>query len=254
MKKLLIFLCVTLFLLNVAPAQPPSTTILSDTKALNIFITRLDYHKQNQPYNFNAHVTNTSSGFQYDNTDLDCFLHLYDNTGNHTAELNFTPNPDNDEDYYAYVNGGNFSSVGLHRLHVYCEIPGTIFGGSIDEEYYVTPSGQIALSDSEGLVSIASLFTIFLCAGFFYLFSYRLNAQVGKIAFIVLSSILMLTSVFYSMVLVQEYTGLFHLSTAGFEAFFYVMLVMAGISFTAFMIFAILVSIKIYKFKRGWID
>ena len=63
-----------------------------------------------------------------------------------------------------------------------------------------------------------------------------------------------LITAMYSMVLVDnlvfEYSNVFN----GFEAFFTVLIYGVLVLVIAFMIFALLVAIRLYKFKRGWID
>lgn len=146
----------------------------------------------------------------------------------------------------------NTSQIGRYEVIGEGDIDGS--AESFATYFKISPAGQEELSSGGGLSLLGSLTVMILVAAFFFILSMRLNSTVGKISFIVISSIILLMSVFFSMVVVQQNLGGFESIVSGYSTFFMVLGVLGGIAFTAFMIFALLVAIRFYKFKRGFID
>lgn len=153
------------------------------------------------------------------------------------------------------ISSGNFSSVGNVCIGIICYDPSATpqyEEGSICRE--VTISGSTALSSGEGLSLLGSLIIIILTATFFFILSVRLNNPTAKISFIIISCIVFIIAIFYSMIIVQQNLGGFENIVSGYSTFFFILKILIGISFTALMVVVILISIRFYKFKRGLID
>ncbi len=156
-----------------------------------------------------------------------------------------------DGNEYSYTFS-NTSNLGSYIVNGYC-------GNSTDEsvfayDFEITPSGMPGISSGGGISLFGSLFVMILIGSFFFILSMRLESTTSKIIFITFSSIMLLMVVFYSMVIVQQNLGGYESLVSGYSAFFTVLKILTGIAVTAFLIFALLVAIRYYKFKRGWID
>jgi len=146
----------------------------------------------------------------------------------------------------------NTSNLGRYNVMGEGDIDGS--AESFATYFKITPSGSDDLSSGSGLALIGSLSMIVIVGIFFFVLSFRLNSPTAKIAFIIISSIIFMISIFYSMVIVQQTLGEFSNLIDGYSTFFMVLEILAIISILALMIVAILISIRFYKFKRGLID
>lgn len=120
--------------------------------------------------------------------------------------------------------------------------------------YIITPSGSNSMTSGEGFSLFGSLIIIILTGVFFFVMSLRVDLPIAKISMIILSSIIMLISIFYSIVIVQQTLSGFTNIIEGYSTFFFVMKIVASLIFLGFMIFALLVAIRYQKVRRGMID
>ena len=158
----------------------------------------------------------------------------------------------NGNSYNLTLNKENFTSIGTHCMGIVCTDGVKIEDGSVCRDVSVSGSGD--LSAGSGLSLFGSLVVIILVGIFFFVLSFRFNNPTSKFAMIIISSIILLISVFYSMVMVQQNLGGFSNIIESYSAFFMVLKIMAGLSLLALILLSVLVSIRYYKFKRGWID
>jgi len=143
--------------------------------------------------------------------------------------------------------------LGYYKVNGYCT-----YGDDVTKPFTavfeVTISGANKIGEGAGMTLLGSLIVMILVSAFFFILSWRLNSPLAKFSFVIIASVMLLIVIFYSMVMVQQNLGDFENIVSGYSTFFFVLKIIAGVSFTAFMIFAILVSIRAYKFKRGLID
>lgn len=165
MKKYL-FLFVFLFLVSFAMAQPPFQTNVNSLEGLQIFYPQLERVPQNASFNLHIHVANISNGFPFLNTEADCRLHLYDNTGNHTFESEVMGKDSNGYDHEIFISSGNFSKLGEHAFYIWCN--NSVLGGEARGTFDVTTTG-LKLSIEDSLVRIFLLiFFVALFAGLYH--------------------------------------------------------------------------------------
>ncbi len=223
-KILLSFIIISLFIITLINAYSP--------------------HKQNTDFSVvfdqpNATFCNVTN-IQYPDGSFSYINQEMTKTGN---TFNFT------------INSGNFSQIGNTCIGLVCYDPTATpqyEEGSVCRE--VTISGASEISSGAGISLGMSLFIILILSTFFFIMGIRVNSSVMKIIFLTLSCIILIIAVFYSMVIVQQTLGGFENLVEGYSTFFFVLKILFGIFFLVFMIFALLVAIKFYKFKRGWID
>lgn len=159
MKKLLLILSI-LLLLPLVIAPSPFTQSGSFDDGFELKAPIINSLKQAQDYEFEVHVYNKSNGIPIV-SGIACYLHLYDNTGDHIAELK-DATASHQFDYGFDVNGKNFSSTGIYEVVITCN--NSIRGGFFNLEFEITPDGYS--SDREiFILAVNILFILFLVYG-----------------------------------------------------------------------------------------
>lgn len=132
------FLVIIILMSFVVSSQPPFQT--SDASGLIVEVPVIEFIKQNNDFDFHAHVFDSTSGKPLTNATVDCYLHLYNGTnGKHfiQTKMGFSSNL---IDFDYNVLGGNFTEVGQYAAIVYCNT--TTIGGFIEYPFYVSYSGD----------------------------------------------------------------------------------------------------------------
>ena len=162
MKKKSSFLILTfLFLLSLTfiSAQPPFQSNINTIEGLQIFYPQIEVVKQNAEFSLRVHVSNISNGFPLFNNEVDCRLHLYDNTGNHTFESGILEKDSNGYDHEIFISSGNFSRLGEHAFYIFCN--NSILGGEARGTFEVTQTG-VTLDTPESLVYFILAFGVLI--------------------------------------------------------------------------------------------
>ena len=165
MKRSVNILVIAIFLIFsilFVTAQPPqaSQIVLNLESGIAIETPHILYHEQNQSYIFYFHLFNITTGFDIDNSSATCEFELYNKTGNHLFENDEIPFEGND--FYIFVDEGNFSTLGEYQFLIYCEasdIAGSYLGG-----FEVTPNGQ-SFNTEDSLFYL----TLILCSMFLFI-------------------------------------------------------------------------------------
>jgi len=143
MVRKIIFTLVFLILLFplISSAQPSFQKFIS---GYDIKIPTQETLIQGRTYDFRFHVFNISNGVPIDNSSTDCFLHLYDNSGEHILnqtvphELFSLVGVTNE--WAVEVGGANFTKIGSYNYIIQCN--STVLGGYTEFGFEVTPSGK----------------------------------------------------------------------------------------------------------------
>ncbi len=153
-SKLILFFFITfLFSLTFISAVPFQVNV-NTVEGLQIFYPHFEYVKQNSNFNLHIHVSNISNGFPLNNTQVNCHLHLYDVSGNHTFESGILNKDDNKFDHEIHISSGNFSKLGTHAFYIWCN--NSVLGGSVRGTFEVTKTGE-KLETSEALIYLIVL-------------------------------------------------------------------------------------------------
>ncbi len=155
----IIFL-ITIISLNSLFAQPIFQTNINSKEGLQVFYPTFEAVKQNSEFNLNIHVANISNGVTLPNTNVDCRVHIYDITGNHTFESGIINKNPNGYDHDIFISSGNFSKIGQHAFYVWCNSTDNL-GGEVRETFQVTRTGKI-LEVSESLTYFVLSFGVLL--------------------------------------------------------------------------------------------
>ena len=125
---------------------------------------------------------------------------------------------------------------------------------SFSTYFIINPAGSISMTSGEGLGLIGSLLVIIVTGLFFFGLSFRTNQPVIKLGLVILSSLILFMSIFYSTIIIQQSLSGFDNIIEGYSTFFFVLKIVGSLALTSLMIFALLVAVRVYKIKRGLLD
>jgi hypothetical protein len=179
MKKLFIALLLVLLALPFAYAANPHYSTIFTTNGLIINSMFPDSIKQNQNYTFFWYVQNQSNS-AFINQSISCSLELYKMTGFNGLHVASVPGTfDGVEEYYAFVEKGNFSLVGDYIERVKCNSSlNTGLGGIVDNTLKVTKTG----ADYSGINFLAIIFSLFGVIIILLILAYFLSENHGLLA------------------------------------------------------------------------
>jgi hypothetical protein len=160
---LLLFLAVMLI-----PLVSSAQTTITNVNGYQIFYPQFDYVKQNSDFKLHLHVSNISTGLWINNSLINCRLHLYNATGQHTYESGTLTKDANWYDFEVYITSGNFTSLGLHAFYIWCY--SADFGGEAKGVFEVTPTGE-ELTTGKSILNLgflALLILLFIADAIFF--------------------------------------------------------------------------------------
>lgn len=160
MNKLIPAILILLFS-GVVLAAPPSLVTGEFPSGLHIQVPIKETYKVNYPYTFEIHVFNSSNGVPVI-SNIGCYFHLYNRTGEHVFE-GYDNTSSDGLDYSFTLTGTYFSTPGQYYYNAQCN--NSIIGGYAGEYIYVTAQG-VPYNTTHGII-YASL--ILLLSGVFIL-------------------------------------------------------------------------------------
>lgn len=152
-KRGLFFIVISLIFLaglSSVAAAPPFTATTTNINGYTIFFPEFGVVPAGDSFNLHIHISNISNGMPLENDEADCFLHLYDITGNHTFESPVMTKDSNLYDHTVFITEGNFTE-GLHGFYIWCN--STYLGGEAKGTFQITKLG-IELDTPESLLYI----------------------------------------------------------------------------------------------------
>lgn len=124
---------------------------------LQILFPKFEVLKLNNDFQFNIHVFN-ASGIRLDNITTDCYLHIYNSSGQHIIREKMLFDS---EDFYLDIGGNNFSEVSSYAFNVWCN--NTVEqGGFSSKEVLITTSGVIYENNYQEIALILMFIIIFM--------------------------------------------------------------------------------------------
>lgn len=159
MKNKIFFLIVCLFLVTTLVSSAQTTNIFSFDEGYTIVNNPQDILKQNQEYQINFFVYNSSNGVPMDNTSITCNVFVASNNGSvlFFAEADYFADGHWGED----IPGETFAEVGYYGYGISCQ-DGDL-GGALSGLFQVTPTG----SSSENNTSSIYITFLFILLIFF---------------------------------------------------------------------------------------
>ena len=154
-----------LMLFPMVSSVAPITQVNLGDEGLQVFYPQLDYVSQNAEFKLHLHVSNISNGFPMYNDNVECHLHLYNSTGQHTYTNGLTKDA-NRWDHEVILLGGNFSDLGQHAFFIWCN--NSYLGGEAKGVFEVTPTGEeFTTADSNNYLIIVIVVLAFLIASLY---------------------------------------------------------------------------------------
>jgi len=154
-----------LMMFSLVVAVKPISQVNTGTDGLQIFYPEISIIKQNAEFKLHIHVSNISNGFPLSNTEVDCRLHLYDNSGNHTLESGVMVRDSNTYDHELFISSGNFSRLGEHSFYIWCN--NSWQGGEVRGVFVVNSAGAeltegVAITFSSFFIMLIFLFGLIM--------------------------------------------------------------------------------------------
>jgi|GEM_PF-1634363 len=142
-KNYYIFFGVFILILFPLVSAAQTTQVNVGDNGLQIYYPEFDFVEQNAEFSLHLHISNKSNGFPLTNDVVDCRIHLYNSTGDHTFQSGILVKDENNYDHEIFLNsgGGNFSDLGIHSFYIWCNDSSANLGGEAKGTFYVTLSG-----------------------------------------------------------------------------------------------------------------
>lgn len=175
-KLNLLFLFAILLVLPFSFAKPIIDPIVSQgVDTLEVEVPIVSVIKQFQDgVTLHTHVHNKTSGLPLtpDNSDVSCYLHMYNVTGGELLEEEMIPDPNNLE-WELDINKENFSLIGIHSFFLFCN--NSVMGGFVRGGFEVTATG-IETEEGGVALGIIILIPIFITL-LLFLFAYMIPVE-----------------------------------------------------------------------------
>ncbi len=224
MKKILLILFIGIFLISLTSAEIQTLGTFKQRECINLIQTC-----ENCTYN------NISSV-------------LYPNSSVVLSNIVMTK----DDTYYNYTFC-NTSTLGSYIVNGYGDLDGERTTWNYD--FKITPSGNDAPSDGEGIVFLGSLIAMLLVGGMFlYLSSSFKESPTIRLVFTSLTAIICIIIVLYSTVSLMEVFWGFDKIISSYSIFQWIFLFIVFITFVAVLIAILLKALDSMRIKKGLKD
>jgi len=202
-KTIFIFLFLCILLSSFVLAVPPVQTSSTIDSGIGIEYPQYEYIKNGNYFKLHTHIYNKTSGLHMNNNSADCFVHLYNATGDHIIEERMGGDS-NLEEFKLYIGDGNFTRNGQYAYIIYCNttainnIGGV--GGFVSGTFEVTHNGlEEEKQDSTTAISI-TLFLLSISIMLFYLGFREYKSKHKYLCFIIKRSCLVIAVYFMTLV------------------------------------------------------
>ncbi len=154
--------------------------------------------------------------------------------------------------YYNYSMNSNYSKkLGVYTVIANCYDTCT---GNSRFLYEITPSGTKDIGSGQGLNLLGSNIAIIVIALFLFGISFVFKSNILKIIFIGTAGLIFIVAVLYNLVILTQSIGGFSVLVEGYGTFWVVIRSLITIALLALLIFGLWIAIRIWNFKRGFID
>lgn len=213
-----------------------------------------DSLKINQDFTLSFHILNKTNGYPLSNSSVQCVLHLYNQTGDHSYYEIVKNDPASERlvsnDFVSRISGGNFSSIGTYSWMIQCNGTAAV-GGCVDKGLFiVTNSGHI-VSDGQGSITFSSILVLLFTCAFLVSIGFSFKGIAGKIIFFGIASMILTAAILYSLLSLTNMTGEFTSVIDGYETFLFVIKILISISIVFLIVFALIAAYSFWMTKRG---
>ena len=127
-------------------------------------------------------------------------------------------------------------------------------GNVYENDFDVTKSGLGEIGEGQGLSLIGALSIIILAGLFFFGISFKIKNPVGKTILIITSGLMLFIAVLFSTVMMTENLGGYDSFINSYSAFLRVMKIILSVGITSLILFAGYLAIRLWRWKRGFLD
>ena len=198
-KILLVLLLIAT--LTTVSAEKVTQTNINPNEGLTVFYPKFEVVQQNSTFKLHLHVANISTGLTLNNTKVDCFLHLYNLTGDHTLESGVLGKDSNGWDHELTISSGNFTAIGIHAFYIWCNA--TNIGGEASGTFIVSIGGE-EMTSGRSILLLGLILLIFVSSCFFLYLSMQMGEVGFKIFFLLMAMIFLLASFITTYIIFLE--------------------------------------------------
>lgn len=158
------------------------------------------------------------------------------------------------EAWYKTIPASFISTNGLYNYQIDCIYnPNNSISGSYLANFYASPSGNV-LDNSEAIIMLGSIFLIILISLIFFYVASESESAVTRLVFYTISTIFMLMSILFIVVIGQQTLWGFVDVLSGIETFWFVAKMAMTLGMVIFFVIIFLMMLRYWKIKRGLID
>jgi len=164
MHKRIVWVLMLLLLVATILAAPPQASVVSEAPELTIIYPKNDFFLADQNFTLHFHVFN-STGYMVNNETTECFIHIYNETGNHIVEADLLGDS-NGIDFYNKPDPVLFSHIGEYGYIVQCN--NSQEAGFVSTSFLVargSPTNSIGGNPLAAIIIAPLLFAILLMLG-----------------------------------------------------------------------------------------
>lgn len=120
--------------------------------------------------------------------------------------------------------------------------------------FEVSKSGSKGITSGEGGMLMLSIVVMLVISTLFFIFGLKTEMMGLKVVLIGTAGILLIATLLFSLVGVEQILGRFDNITEGFATFWFVVKVITGIAILGITLFAGYLALKVWQIKRGYRD
>jgi hypothetical protein len=125
---------------------------------------------------------------------------------------------------------------------------------SVCTPFYITTSGREAITEGESSTIVVSIIIMLVLSAFFFILGSKVDNMGGKIVLVGTAAVLLLATLLFSLVIMNQTIGGFSTIIEGYATFWFVVKIITGIAITALTVFTLWFTYTIWMVKRGFRD
>jgi hypothetical protein len=174
-KRWIVFLFLSVFLISLVSAVPPVSTITSTNSFIQIVHTPIEYAQANETLYLRFWVFNSTNGVPITNITSYCTLNLLEPQGKNifrNGNVSFNPSkiyPNSCINcFYQDLNPNNFTNIGLYSINIRCQANDNSLGGDSVFSFEVNYIGDELSTGTSIFYAVLIFLMILLLAGTIY--------------------------------------------------------------------------------------
>jgi len=242
----IVFLFIIMISMQFISSVPPVTQIANQGE---IEITYPQYqYLQKGSGNFTLLIIAINRTDVLKSPEVSCSLDLYNNSGNHLTRNQMSYS---DNHYNLTIDSGNFTKGGFIAYTILCNSSDqTGFANGVFE---INSFGK-DFTTSEGNIIIISILVMLFSSLMLFILGYNIKNRIMKIVILGLSAIILFSTILFSTVIIDKFLFNYLDIINGYTTYLNIIKILLSISVLALIIYAGLVSLKLWRIKKGHYD